>query len=68
MRRRYGPMLAIGGLTVNEIVFLSLEDVVIIQASAIEHEGGMEGMRDHGLLDAVAMPRQQFAELIYTRI
>ncbi len=45
----------------NEIVFLSLEDVVIIQASAIEHEGGMEGMRDHGLLDAaVAMPRQQF--------
>ena len=45
----------------KEIVFLSVEDVVIIQASAIEHEGGMGGMRDHGLLDAaVAMPRQQF--------
>lgn len=45
----------------KEIVFLSVEDVVIIQASAIEHEGGMGGIRDHGLLDAaVAMPRQQF--------
>lgn len=43
------------------IVFLSVEDVVFIQASAIEHEGGLGGMRDHGLLDAaVAMPRQQF--------
>jgi death-on-curing protein len=43
------------------IIFLSVEDVVIIHTSAIEHEGGMEGMRDHGLLDAaVAMPRQQF--------
>jgi death on curing protein len=46
---------------VKGIVFLSVEDVVIIQGSAIEHEGGMGGMRDHGLLDAaVAMPRQQF--------
>ncbi|WHZ26914.1 MAG: hypothetical protein OJF51_001710 [Nitrospira sp.] len=45
----------------EEIVFLSLEDVMIIHSSTIEQEGGMEGMRDHGLLDAaVAMPRQQF--------
>lgn len=45
----------------KEIVFLSVEDVVIVHASAIEHEGGMGGTRDHGLLDAaVAMPRQQF--------
>ena len=34
---------------------------MIIHSSTIEQEGGMEGMRDHGLLDAaVAMPRQQF--------
>jgi death on curing protein len=47
---------------VKGIVFLSVEDVVIIQGSAIEQEGGMGGMRDHGLLDAaVAMPRQQFS-------
>lgn len=45
----------------EEVIFLSLEDVTIIHASAIQHEGGMEGIRDHGLLDAaVAMPRQQF--------
>lgn len=45
----------------KEIVFLSVEDVVVIHASAIEHEGGMDGIRDHGLFDAaVAMPRQQF--------
>ncbi|MCW5799645.1 MAG: Type II toxin-antitoxin system death-on-curing family toxin [Nitrospira sp.] len=45
----------------KEIVFLSVEDVMIIHASAIEHEGGMGGIREHSLLDAaVAMPRQQF--------
>lgn len=45
----------------KEVVFLSVEDVVIIHASTVEHEGGMGGMRDHSLLDAaVAMPRQQF--------
>ena len=45
----------------KEIAFLSVEDVVQIHASAIAHEGGMEGVRDHNLLDAaVAMPRQQF--------
>lgn len=45
----------------KEIVFLSLEDVTIIHSSTVEQEGGMEGMRDHGLFDAaVAMPRQQF--------
>lgn len=45
----------------KEMVFLSVADVVIIHAGAIDHEGGMEGIRDHGLLDAaVAMPRQQF--------
>lgn len=45
----------------KEIVFLSVEDVEIIHASAIDHEGGKGGVRDHGLLNAaVAMPRQQF--------
>ncbi|ALA57333.1 type II toxin-antitoxin system death-on-curing family toxin [Nitrospira moscoviensis] len=45
----------------KEVIFLSVEDVVVIHASAIEQEGGMAGVRDHGLLDAaVAMPRQQF--------
>ncbi len=45
----------------EDVIFFSVEDVMLIHASAIEHEGGMEGIRDHGLLDAaVAMPRQQF--------
>jgi len=41
--------------------FLSVEDVLLIHADTIRHEGGMDGLRDHGLLEAaVMMPRQQF--------
>jgi len=47
-----------------EIDFLSVEDVLQIHASTMEQEGGLAGVRDHGLLDAaVAMPRQQFGGL-----
>lgn len=43
------------------IVFLSVEDVLFLHADTIAVDGGSEGIRDHGLLDAaVAMPRQQF--------
>ena len=41
--------------------FLSVEDVLQIHADTIRHDGGTEGLRDHGLLEsAVMMPRQQF--------
>jgi death-on-curing protein len=41
--------------------FLSVEDVLLIHADTFRHEGGMDGLRDHGLLEsAVMMPRQQF--------
>ena len=41
--------------------FLSVDDVLVIHADTIRHEGGMAGIRDHGLLEsAVMMPRQQF--------
>jgi len=40
---------------------LSVEDVLAIHADTIRHEGGVAGIRDHGLLEsAVMMPRQQF--------
>ena len=43
------------------IRFLSVEDVLAIQANTIEHEGGAAGLRDAGLLEsAVLMPQQQF--------
>lgn len=43
------------------VIFLSLEDVLFLHADTIAVDGGSEGVRDHGLLDAaVAMPRQQF--------
>lgn len=42
-------------------MFLSVEDVLFLHADTIAVDGGSEGIRDHGLLDAaVAMPRQQF--------
>ena len=41
--------------------FLSVEDVLLIQADTLKHEGGLAGVRDMGLLEsAVMMPRQQF--------
>ena len=43
------------------IIFLSVDDVLLIHADTIDIDGGSHGVRDHGLLDAaVAMPRQQF--------
>jgi death-on-curing protein len=46
---------------VGEIIFLSVNDVLLAHADTLEEEGGLAGVRDHGLLDAaVAMPRQQF--------
>ena len=45
----------------KSIVFLSVEDVLLLHDDTMSHEGGLSGVRDHGLLDAgVAMPRQQF--------
>ncbi|MGH7166137.1 MAG: type II toxin-antitoxin system death-on-curing family toxin [Nitrospiraceae bacterium] len=45
----------------EELTFLSVDDVLLIHADTIENDGGSPGVRDHGLLDAaVAMPRQQF--------
>ncbi|HJU03641.1 MAG TPA: type II toxin-antitoxin system death-on-curing family toxin [Nitrospiraceae bacterium] len=45
----------------SEILFLSVDDVLLAHTDTLEKEGGLGGVRDHGLLDAaVAMPRQQF--------
>ncbi len=45
----------------EEIIFLSVEDVLLLHRDTIDVDGGCHGVRDHGLLDAaVAMPRQQF--------
>lgn len=54
----------------DAIRFLSVEDVLQIQADTITHEGGMQGLRDAGLLEsAVTMPQQQFAgEYLHTGI
>ena len=44
------------------ICYLSAADVLVIHRDTIEHEGGIEGVRDMGLLDsAVAMPRQRLS-------
>jgi death-on-curing protein len=46
---------------VKDIIFLSVEDVLLLHTDTIDIDGGLHGVRDHGLLDAaVAMPRQQF--------
>jgi len=46
---------------VETIIFLSVDDVLLLHADTIDSDGGSHGLRDHGLLDAaVAMPRQQF--------
>ena len=45
----------------ENITFLSVDDVLLLHADTIDVDGGSQGVRDHGLLDAaVAMPRQQF--------
>jgi death-on-curing protein len=46
---------------VQDIIFLSVDDVLLLHADTIDNEGGSSGVRAHNLLDAaVAMPRQQF--------
>jgi len=46
---------------VEDITFLSVDDVLLLHTDTIDIDGGSHGVRDHGLLDAaVAMPRQQF--------
>lgn len=45
----------------EDITFLSVDDVLLLHTDTIDIDGGSHGVRDHGLLDAaVAMPRQQF--------
>ena len=45
----------------DDILFLSVDDVLLLHCDTIDRDGGLHGVRDHGLLDAaVAMPRQQF--------
>ncbi|GKS64863.1 death-on-curing protein [Nitrospira sp.] len=45
----------------ENIIFLSVDDVLLLHTDTIDIDGGSYGVRDHGLLDAaVAMPRQQF--------
>jgi death-on-curing protein len=46
---------------VENVTFLSVDDVLLLHVDTIDVDGGLQGVRDHGLLDAaVAMPRQQF--------
>lgn len=45
----------------QDIIFLSVDDVLLLHTDTIDVDGGLPGVRDHGLLDAaVAMPRQRF--------
>ena len=44
----------------DTIRYLSAADVLLIHRDTLEHEGGIEGVRDMGLLEsAVATPRQK---------
>lgn len=44
-----------------ELIFLSLTDAVRIHVDQIQHYGGLNGVRDFGLLEsALAMPRASF--------
>ena len=45
----------------KEFIFLGVEDVLLLHTDTIDIDGGSQGVREHGLLDAaVAMTRQQF--------
>lgn len=45
----------------EDIIFLSVDDVLLLHTDTIEIGCGSYGIRDHSLLDAaIAMPRQQF--------
>ncbi len=43
----------------REIRFLSVEDVLLLHADTIEHEGGGHRIRDLGLLESAVMTPQQ---------
>jgi len=44
----------------DAVRYLSSADVLLLHRDTLEHEGGIEGVRDMGLLEsAVATPRQQ---------
>lgn len=46
----------------GQFSFLTLDDVLLIHALAIEDQGGDPGIRDRGLLEsAMAQPRQSFS-------
>ena len=48
-------------LRFHDLRFLSVEDVLLLHADTITHEGGSAGIRDPGLLEAaVLMPQQQW--------
>ena len=48
---------------VDNILFLSIEDIVAIHEDTISKEGGLDGIRDIGLLESAAtMPQQKFEE------
>jgi death-on-curing protein len=45
----------------TKIIFLTVDDVMSLHDDSIAHEGGMAGLRDHGLLEsAVMMPQAAF--------
>ncbi|MEM8495331.1 MAG: type II toxin-antitoxin system death-on-curing family toxin [Planctomycetota bacterium] len=44
-----------------ELRFLSVDNVLQLHQDTLQHEGGADGVLNHGMLEsAVAMPRQQF--------
>lgn len=48
-------------MSLDQVRFLSVDDVLAIHDDTIRHEGGQGGLRDAGLLEsAVLMPQQQF--------
>ena len=47
----------------DNILFLSIEDIVAIHEDTIFNEGGLDGIRDLGLLESAAtMPQQKFEQ------
>jgi len=44
-----------------QIRFIDVDNVLWLHRHTLEEEGGLDGVKDHGMLEsAVAMPRQQF--------
>ena len=47
----------------SDPLFLTLDEVLLLHAEAMEHFGGAGGVRDLGLIEsAVAMPQQMYGE------